>query len=388
LKVALCTDWFYPKIGGVASHVCGLATELERRGHEVVIINKRGDGATDSNVFPQVTGSEGLRYVEPVMPFSTILVPPDPAEIRGLLKKESFDIVHAHHAFTPTPLLSIAAAENLGIPAVLTNHTISFASNAGYFWAPMSFILFPFRRYIGKADKVIAVSRAAANFIGHFVKREKIVIIPNGVDVHRFGPINYGVPIYNSVDTIGRGPIILYVGRLTHRKGVHILLKAMPTVLKVFPRAQLLIAGNGYMQGLIVLLTKRLKLENHVKLLGSIPEGELPNLYNASNVFVLPSLYGESFGIVLLEAMASGRPIVASRIGGIPEVIENNVTGILVESGSKESLADAILKILSDQNLAEVLANNARKIAEVKYSWSVIAEKIEGVYEELAEDSD
>lgn len=388
MKVALCTDWFYPKIGGIASHVSGLASELEWRGHEVIIINKKVNDTMGPNVFPQITQSAELRYVEPVIPFSTILVPPSPAEIRGLLKKEGFDIVHAHHAFTPTSLLSIVVAKKLGTPTVLTNHTISFASNAGYFWTPMSFVLFPFRRYIGKADKVIAVSRAAANFIGHFVKPEKIVIIPNGVDVRHFDPINCGVPISNNVAAIESGPIILYVGRLAHRKGVHVLLKAMPSVLKVFPRAQLLIAGNGYMRGLINLLIKRLKLKSHVKLLGFVSEEDLPKLYNASNVFVLPSLYGESFGVVLLEAMASGKPVVASRVGGIPEIIENNVTGILVESGSKGSLADAILKILSDQDLAELLGNNGRKIAEVKYSWSVVAEEIEGVYKKLLEGSD
>jgi len=386
LKVALCTDWFYPRIGGVTSHVYGLASELERRGHEVVIISKRGGDATDSNFSLKATSSVELRYVEPVIPFSTILVPPDPAEIRRLLKEECFDVVHAHHAFTPISLLSITTAKKLGLPTVLTNHTISFASNVDYFWTPTSFILLPFRRYIGKADRVIAVSRVAANFIGHFVKREKIVVIPNGVDVHRFNPTNHDILVSNNEVVTESGPVILYVGRLTHRKGVHILVKAMPLVLKVFPGAKLLIVGSGYMQDFIKLLVRRLELGACIKLMGFIPDGELPKLYNACNVFVLPSLYCESFGGVLLEAMASGRPIVASRTGGIPEIIENNITGILIERGNKESLANAILKILSDQDLAEQLGNNGRKIAEAKYSWSLVAEEIEGVYKKLVED--
>jgi glycosyltransferase involved in cell wall biosynthesis len=157
----------------------------------------------------------------------------------------------------------------------------------------------------------------------------------------------------------------------------------MPYVLEAFPRAQLLIAGNGYMYGFIKLLIKRLNIEDNVKLLGFVPDKELPELYNLSDVFVLPSLYSESFGITLLEAMASGKPIVASKVGGIPEVVENGWTGILVRRGNEKDLADAIIKILTDHSLAETLASNARKLVEEKYSWSIVTEEIESVYKEV-----
>ncbi|HID91008.1 TPA: glycosyltransferase family 1 protein [Candidatus Bathyarchaeota archaeon] len=322
--------------------------------------------------------------MEPIIPIPTILIPTVPAKIMELLRERDFDIVHAHHAFSPTSLLSIAAAKKLGIPAVLTNHTIPFANDARYFWTPMGLsLLFPFRRYITRADRVIAVSKAAADFIEHFVPRRKIVIIPNGIDIHRFDPINRHATIGNTAAVTEGKPIILYVGRLVHRKGVHVLVEAMPIVLKEFPGAQLLIVGDGYMRGLLKLLVKSLKLEASVKLLGLLPDDGLLKLYEVSDVFALPSLYGESFGVVLLEAMAAGKPIVASRAGGIPEIIKDNVTGILVKGGNKDDLANAILKILSDPDLAKLLARNGRKMVENKYSWSVVAEDIERVYREL-----
>lgn len=386
MKVALCTEWFYPKIGGVASHVGGLAMELGRMGHEVIIITKKSGDAPSPN-HPQIAKALKLRYLDSIAPFSTILTPPDPVELLGLLKREGFDILHSHHAFTPTPLLSIVTAKKLGIPTVLTTHTIPFANDVRPLWTPISHVLFLFGRCIGEADKVIAVSRAAADFIRHFVKQEKCVIIPNGVDTCRFHPSNCGTSVGGTVATKEVGPIILYVGRLVHRKGVHILVKAMPFMLKEFPRARLLIAGDGYMRKPLSLLIKRLNLEVYIKLLGFIPEENLPKLFKASDLFVLPSLYGESFGLVLLEAMASGKPIVASKVGGIPEVIEDGVTGLLVKSGSKRDLADAITRILSDRGLAETLANNARRTAEERYSWPIIAKGVEGVYKELLEGS-
>jgi len=369
MKIALCSDYFYPRIGGVTSHILGLATELQKQGHDITIITKK----TNDNGFHDFHEIEGIRIreVTPLIPCSNLIVPPNTTEIRRLFKREDFDIIHAHHAFTPTSLLSIAAAKKLNIPAVLTNHTIPFRHD-NRLW---SFAAPPVKKYVNKADGVIAVSNAAANFIEHFTPKKNIVIIPNGVDTDRF----------NSPEksNITEKPTILYVGRLVYRKGLHVLIRAMPYVLRKIPDAQLLIAGNGHMKCLIELLIKRYGLEKHVKLLGFVPDKNLPMLYYMCNVFVLPSLHGESFGVTLLEAMASGKPIVASNVGGIPEVIEDDVTGLLVKKDSEKELADAISKILIDPNLAKILANNARKSVE-KYSWTHVTEKVEKVYREVS----
>jgi len=360
LKVALCTDWFFPQNGGVQSHVLGVALELTIPEAECL----------------------GFRQVNPLVPLPLVFIPPGLAGLKDVLKREEFDVVHAHHAFTPTSLMSIKFARKLDIPTVLTNHSIFLANNSDYFWTPMSYFLFPFRHYINETDKIIAVSQAAAEFISNFTKRERIVVIPNGVDVHRFHSVNSAVSKSLPRSNLGKH-IMLYVGRLAYRKGIQTLLRAMPYILEAIPGTQLLIAGSGYMKSFLWLLTKSLHLEDHVKWLGSVPDDELPSLYNLSDVFILPSIFAESFGITLLEAMASGTPIVASEIGGVPEVVENGVSGILFKKGDERELADAVINVLTDKIVAEELANNARKKVVERYSWSVVVEAIEGVYEEV-----
>lgn len=381
MKVAICTDWFYPRSGGIQSHVLGLGLELTKRGHEVVIITKGMSGKKSHHRVPEVE-CLGFRQVKPLAPLPLVFIPPDLAGLKDVLKREEFDIVHAHHAFTPTSLMSIKFARKLGIPTVLTNHSIFLANSSDYLWTPMSYFLFPFRHYINEADKIIAVSKAAAEFIEHFSKREKVVVVPNGVDVNRFNSVKSTFPNGLPFSTL-KNPTILYVGRLVYRKGIHVLLRSMPHILETIPDTQLLIAGSGYMESFIRLLTKSLKLEDHVKLLGFVPEDELPSLYNLSNLFILPSIYAESFGITLLEAMASGTPIVASAIGGIPEVVENGVNGILFKKGDELNLGNAVIRVLDDPTLANELAINARKKVEEQYSWPVVVEAVEEVYKDV-----
>ncbi|TLN23761.1 glycosyltransferase family 4 protein [bacterium] len=353
MKVALCTDYFYPRIGGVSSHVAGLASELERRHHEVVILTKSAKSDTRYSIAGKVS------YLRPSIPIPVILVPPKAADIRDVLERGKFDIVHAHHAFTPTSLLSVSAARKIGMPAVLTNHTIFLASDHESLWVPTSYVLYPFRRYINKANLITAVSQTAADFIGHFTERGKVVVIPNGIDSDRFDsrPCAKEDPMHE----VGGGHIILYVGRLVYRKGIHVLVKAMPQILRELPDAQLLIAGEGVMGDFIKLLIKSLDLKDHVKLMGFVPNEMLPDLYGLSQVFVLPSLYCESFGITLLEAMASGKPVVASNVGGVPEVVEDEVTGLLFRKGDERDLADGVLRVMSDHDLALKLAEKARR---------------------------
>jgi len=375
LKVALCTDYFYPRIGGVSSHVAGLASELERRHHEVVILTKFAKSDTRYSIAGKVS------YLRPSIPIPVILVPPKAADIREVLEREKFDIVHAHHAFTPTSLLSVSAARKIGIPAVLTNHTIFLASDHESLWVPTSYVLYPFRRFINKANLITAVSQTAADFIGHFTERGKVVVIPNGIDSDRFDSRScaQGDPMHE----VGGEHIILYVGRLVYRKGIHVLVKAMPQILRELPDARLLIAGEGVMENFIKLLIKSLDLKDHVKLLGFVPNEKLPDLYGLSQVFVLPSLYCESFGITLLEAMASGKPVVASNVGGVPEVVEDEVTGLLFKKGDERDLADGVLRVMNDCDLALNLAVKARRSVEDNFSWFVVADKMESLYEEL-----
>ena len=380
MRVALCTDYFYPRIGGVQSHIAGLASELERRGHEVTILAKQLK--TDLPNGSLRISHDRIIYIEPIFPLPIIIVPPKPADVREVIRRGGFEIVHAHHAFTPTSLLSISAAEKLRIPSILTNHTIFLASNAKYVWVPASYILYPYRRYINKACLITAVSRAAAKFIEHFAEDKKIAVVPNGVDIELFESVEKNIQ-----PNLSEKPIILYIGRLAYRKGLQVLVRAMPFILKEIPNAHLLIAGKGYMDSFIRMLIKSLNLEGNVTMLGFIPDEKLPELYASSRLFVMPSLYCESFGVTLLEAMASGRPVIASNVGGIPEVVKDGVTGLLFRRGDAEDLADKIIMVLSDRNLAQSLVSNAKELVKERYSWPVIADKMEDLYEKTLKQS-
>ncbi|MCS7119888.1 MAG: glycosyltransferase family 4 protein [Nitrososphaerota archaeon] len=295
-----------------------------------------------------------------------------------MLKKERVGIVHAHHAFTPTSLISLNIAERLGTPSVLTNHTIFIASDEKYLWIPTSYLLYPYRKYINKADVITAVSRAAANFIEHFTQEKEILVIPNGVDADRF-------VCPGSLDDPQRKTLkILYVGRLVYRKGVHILIRAMPEIIKEFPDCSLIIAGKGPMEDFLKMLVKSLDLKDNVKLIGPVPDEKLPALYSQCSIFALPSLYCESFGITLLEAMAAGKPVIASNVGGIPEVITDGLNGLLFRRGDIKDLAEKIIHLLSDRKLAEFLGLRAKYTVRKRYDWDVVAEEVERVYENIA----
>jgi glycosyltransferase involved in cell wall biosynthesis len=378
LKIALCSDWVYPSVGGVQSHIMGLAVQLKELGHEVIIVTKEMDREDPGVEYPG-----GVRRVEAkrlTLP-EHVLAPPNPDDLRRLLKQEDFDVVHAHHAFTPTPLLSLDAARRLGVPSVLTNHSITFASSSDFIWGPVSQVL-PFKRYINMANRVIAVSGVAAEFIERFMDSGKAIVIPNGVDVERFHDPK---PLASGEFDLARleHPMIFSAGRLAFRKGFHLLLEAMPKVLSVNPGARLYVAGKGAMAGFLNMLVESLDLWDEVELLGFVSEDVLPWLYRSCDVFALPSVTAESFGITLIEAMAAGRPVVASRIGGVPEIIDDGVDGFLFEPWDSRGLSEAVNTLLGDPGLAAEMGRRAHAAAEERYSWPKVARRIEEVYEDV-----
>ena len=157
----------------------------------------------------------------------------------------------------------------------------------------------------------------------------------------------------------------------------------MPSVISEIPDSELVIVGDGVMRRELEELSRKYEVKGHVKFVGFVDENLKPLYYKAADVFCLPSIItSESFGIVNLEAMACGVPVVASKIGGIPDVVKNGKTGILVPPRDPKALAEAIICLLQDENVRRKMGRNARKKAE-NYSWKRIAEKYERVYEEL-----
>ncbi|RLF44328.1 MAG: glycosyltransferase family 1 protein [Thermoplasmata archaeon] len=378
MKVGLVVEWFDEHAGGVAKHVRELANALDKKGVDVTIVTNKPQKIIDDPRNIKIFKIDGFK--EPI--FKTNISPLATKRMKKCI--EDFDIVHAHHAFSRLSLLSLSIASKFNIPSILTTHTVSFFPDYEYFWQFISYVYPRYRLTISKANKIIAVSNAAKKFISYFTNKEAIVI-PNGVSIEKFKPRARSYARKKA--GVNGSPIILYVGRLVPKKGLDTLITSMKKIVEKYPHAKLYIAGKGNLLPFLKTMTSILGIEKNVEFLGFVEENVLFYLYNSADVFVLPSITGESFGIVLLEAMASGLPIVASNVGGIAEVLENGEYGLLVEPGNSKELAKAIITVLENKDLRSKLAKEGRKVAEEKYAWEKVADKIIEVYSSLVERS-
>ncbi len=361
MRIALVLEWNFSEPGGVQMHVRELARRLHKMGHKITVIcKKREKKYLTQEKFP-------VHYLS--SPFTNIAFPPKYSQLGRLLKNGNFDIVHIHHIFTPISLEALYIAKRLGIPAVITNHTLPFKSDWKFLWR----LSLPQKCLLPMADKIISVSKSADKFVSIFLK-DKRIVIPNGVDAEFFKPSNKRLS----------GPSnILFVGRLVPRKGVHILLKSFALLKKEIEDLRLIIAGEGRSKDTLIHLAKSYGILNSTLFLSYIPNQELLKYYNNADVVVVPSIARESFGIVALEAMSCAKPVVVTDVGGLPEVIEDGETGIIVEKENPYILKDALKRLLINKSLRKRLGENARKKVLHQYDWGIVTQRILKIYEEL-----
>jgi len=198
-------------------------------------------------------------------------------------------------------------------------------------------------------------------------------VIPNAVDTEKLSPPPE--PPWK--------PVVLYVGRLIYRKGVHVLVHAFKEVTREERDVKLVVAGGGFMEPFLKALASRLGLNDRVVFKGVVPDEVKAKLYREAWVVAVPTLYAEGFGIVAAEAMASGAPVVATKVGGLKEVVEDGYTGLLVKPYSARELAEALIALLQDPSLRGRLSHNARLRAVERYSWSRVANRVLETYEAL-----
>ena len=182
-----------------------------------------------------------------------------------------------------------------------------------------------------------------------------------------------------------RNKMLLFVGRLAEKKGVTYLISAMKGIAKEFPGCKLVIVGDGPEKQSLMTQSQQLGLSGSVVFTGSLPNQSLPVFYRAADVFVLPSIVDsrgdtEGLGVVLLEAIAAGIPVVASNVGGIPDILINNKTGVLAEQKNPESLAQDIVSLLKSRQQQKKLSSAAKKHIEKTYSWQKVASDFHGVF--------
>ncbi len=374
LRIALASDWYYPKVGGVAVHMHDLALNLRKIGHEVDIVTNQGRTGKEEEL-----RREGIGLVKiPGLVFkgswvNGTAIAKNASYLIPFARK--YDVIHGQHAFTPLALKFVAAGRKVGAATVLTTHSINFENS--FFLRLLAHITYPYYRYqLSNPHRIIAVSRAAKVFIKKFTK-VPVEVIPNGVNTRMF---HNGWEKDEIKRELGiEGEMVLYVGRIDPRKGLDVLIRAMKDV-----DGTLVVAGAGKGLEKMIKVAEEENVRKKVLFLGHVSYGELPRIYGASDVFVLPSV-SEAFGIVLLEAMASGVPVIGTQVGGIPEIVGG--CGILVPPNDSSALADAINAIINNQNLATKLGRLGRSKVDRVYSWDRIVKRIVEIYREALDEA-
>lgn len=367
MKIGIVTQSYYPRYGGVTEHVHHTMLELRRRGHEVVIITshfRRGEPHHEDGV--ERIGHNLL------IPFNGAFV--DLAvgfrlesQLKALFRRHRFDLVHTHAPSVPTlPVLAVKAA-----PCAKVG-TFHMTGNPDP-WMRMATLLV--RREIGKLDARIAVSNTARDFSDLLFPGEYHVI-PNGVDVERFHPSVPPFPEWRDPGIVN----LLFVGRLDPRKGVHHLIAAFPEVVRLARMpVRLLIVGDSYLRPQLEAAVAP-AVRGQVHFLGHVPSEDLPRWYATGDVFVSPASGQESFGIVLVEAMASERAVVASDIPGYRSVVNPDVDGVVSPPADVPALARAIAGLVDDPSRRSAIAVQGRQRA-LEFSWPRVTDRIEQVYQ-------
>jgi len=232
------------------------------------------------------------------------------------------------------------------------------------------------------ATLIVTISKYSLEKMKHFynVDEGKVRIVPNGVDPEKFKPTADREAARRQFG-LRNEPCVLFVGSLIHRKGLPFLVEAAKKIVKEWTETQFLIAGEGPLRNQLGKSIEAANLSRNFKFLGNLNDDKLPVLYGCADVFALPSIQ-EGQGIVLLEAQACGKPIVAFDIGGVNEAVRDRETGLLVKLGNTEEFADALLKLISGKALQQKMGANGRRFVVENFTWDICAQKMLSVYRE------
>ncbi|APV44538.1 phosphatidylinositol alpha-mannosyltransferase [Dehalogenimonas formicexedens] len=371
MKIALVVPYDFAYPGGVANHVTSLEKQLTAFGHQVKIIaptsrpvSQYGNRFIHIGTPRPVPGSGSVARITLSVRLAN--------KIKAVLAKEQFDVIHLHEPFMImlcSAILRFSNTVNIG-----TFH--SFEAKPGYNFAwPIS--RWMLNRRSRKLYGHIAVSRAAESFHSRFVKAD-YTIIPNGIDLSHFKPSVE--PVYEYRD--GKTNIV-FVGRLEKRKGVNYLIDAFKKVHKAHPDTRLLIVGPGTrLRPKYEKMVRRAHLEDSVVFTGGVSYADLPRYYQTADICCAPATGKESFGIVLLEAMALGKPLVASNIPGYACVVNHEKEGLLVKPSSAHHLADGINRLIEDKALRTRLGEQGLVTVQ-EYSWEKVARRVEQYYHQV-----
>ncbi len=367
MKIALVSPYDYPYQGGVTEHIHHLEMEFVRRGHVVKIIAP--SSTSKHELSDNIYRIGGIVPVPVSGSIARITLSPGSYRwVKQILNRERFDIVHLHEPLMPVLcLVALRHSKSVNIGTFHAYREGNFAYLAG------KAVL---KRFIGRLHGRIAVSAPARELVNRYFPSE-YEIIPNGIDPDYFGSASI-TPLPQFMD----GKLnVLFVGRMEKRKGLRYLLRSWGAISRQYPETRLIVVGEGDLRD----ECERYVAENHlanVVFVGFVTNAELPRYYRTAHIFCAPSTGFESQGIVLLEAMAAGRPIVASSIAGYASVITDREQGWLVPPGDSISLAVAIGSLLGNEALRDRMGNAGRQTAQT-YAWDKVASRVLSYYEDV-----
>ena len=377
MRVCLVSFEYPPSGGGEATYTGGLVREYLELGHSVGVMVPSGRVPAD---LPP--GAEALPVKLSSAPlFGVASFCVGVRRLARQVAKRGYDVIHIAFDY-PTVPLDLRGA---GVPTVATVHHLHFVEAVSLLRSRPGVLASPYllrqflltqaeKRTAARSSELIAVSEHTRRSLGALgLPAGRATVVPNGIDPGPIGAADGRA--FRERYALGAKPYVLYVGRLDVSKGLEYLLPAFSSVVGAVPQAVLVIAGRGprpYVESL------RRSGSGREVFTGFLEEGLLRSAYAGASAVVLPSLM-EGSGISLLEGMAAGKPCVATRVGGVPEIVEDGRTGVLVRPGDSESLAAGIVRVLTDPGSGEMGARGVRRVAE-KFTLRQMAERTLSVY--------
>ena len=358
MRVALVCPYAWDRDGGVQSHVRSLADVLRRRGHDVTVLAPYRSRAPDEGDARRVAKAFGVPANGSVAPIA--FGPLAAASVRRALKSIEPEVIHLHEPLIPS--LSLLALWNANAPLVGTFHAAAEESFGYRISAPV------LQRAARRLRVRTAVSDAARELIRRYIPGD-YVLTPNGVETDRFAVAE---PYFG--DGAHR---ILFLSRIERRKGLEVLIQAMTRLRDL--EVELVVAGSGPEERAARILADRLQVK--ARFLGRVADEDVPRLYRSASVYCAPGLGGESFGIVLAEAMAAGAPVVCSDLPGFRAVAGGAAT--LVPPGEAGLLADALREALMDAHKGAEMRRMSKLMAAA-FDWGRLVQSVESIYERAA----
>ena len=381
-RICLVTHFFPPHMGGIEKVSYEQSKRLTESGYEIDVLTSKIGG---QNEHP----AKGIRVVTyPSIKLAERFGVPYPIPTIKAYKKfaqviSKCDLVHAHGHVYMSSCLAGKLAKKYKKPFIVTQHNtfIDYQSWLNIMEKMNDFIIG--KSVLKHADRILTVSKETMKYVLKLgADKSKTSVIYNGVDTNRFHSVKKG----ESRKKLGlpkERRIIFSVRRLVYKNGVDTLIESAHLVARDNPDVLFVVVGKGPSRKLIEDRIKELGIENNIKLTGFVQDELLPVYYDAADYFVLPSASGEGLPLVLFEAMACGLPVIATTVGGTPEIINHLKNGVLVPPKNPEAIAEALLKLLAEEELGKSIGEEAKRTVEDTFTWEENVRKLKEVYSEF-----